>query len=71
MIWYPWAVEGLVNWRRCAEKLHLPQETKRALDRSLGHLLATVAPDMLRDVTRPEKPSFVNAESYYALGGAP
>jgi hypothetical protein len=36
MIWYPWAVEGLVNWPRCAEKLHLPPETKRTLDRSLG-----------------------------------
>jgi len=71
MIWYPWAVAGLVSWRRCAEKLHLPPETKRTLDRSLGHLLAKVAPDMLRDVTRPGKPSWVGAETYYALDDAP
>jgi hypothetical protein len=71
MIWYPWAVEGLVNWRRCAEKRNLPPENLRALDRSLGHLLGAVAPDMLRDVTRAQKPLFVAAETYYGLGDAP
>ncbi len=71
MIWYPWAVQGLVSWRRCASKLNLPAEKMRAIDRSLGHLLANVSAGMLHDVTRPEKPSFVNAETYYGVGTAP
>jgi hypothetical protein len=71
MIWYPWAAEGLVNWRRCAEKRNLPPESMRALDRSLGHLLGDMSPQMLRDVTRAQKPLFVTAETYYGLGDAP
>jgi hypothetical protein len=71
MIWYPWAVEGLAAWRRCAEKNGYAPEVRRALDRSLGHLLADVAPDVLRDVTRRQRQLFVTAETYYGLGKAP
>lgn len=71
MIWYPWAVEALVSWRRCAQRLNLPYESKRALDRSLSHLLRNVGPHMVRDVMRPERPLWLNAETYYGLGKAP
>ena len=71
MIWYPWAVEGLTFWRRCAEKSGYPPEIHRALDRSLGHLLGDVGPEMLRDVTRMQRQLFVGAETYYGLGKAP
>ncbi len=71
MIWYPWATGGLVNWRRCAAKLDQPAESLRALDRSLAHLLGDLSPQMLQDVTRPQKPLFVTAETYYGLGEAP
>jgi hypothetical protein len=71
MIWYPWAVEALVSWRGCARRLDLPAETSRALDRSLSHLLRDVGPHMIRDVLRPERPLWVNAETYFGLGKAP
>jgi hypothetical protein len=71
MIWYPWAVEGLVNWRRCAVERKWPAEIQRALDRSLSHLLGNLSPQMLSDVTRSQKPLFVGAETYYGLGEAP
>jgi hypothetical protein len=71
MIWYPWAVEALVSWRRCAQRLNLPAESRRALDRSLSHLLRNVGPQMVRDVMRPERPLWLNAETYYGLGKAP
>ena len=70
MIWYPWAIEGLVHWRRCAEKTHKPHETLRALDRSLSHLLGDIAPALLGDLMRPQKPLFVVAETYYCLARA-
>lgn len=71
MIWFPYAVQGLVSWRRCADRTNLPPETKRALDRSLSHLLRDVAPEMVRDVLRPERPLWLNAETYFGLGRAP
>jgi hypothetical protein len=70
MIWYPWAIEGLVHWRRCAEKTHKPHETLWGLDRSLGHLLGDLAPSMLGDLMRRQKPLFVVAETYYGLAHA-
>jgi hypothetical protein len=70
MIWYPWAIEGLVHWRRCAEKTHKAHETLWALDRSMGHLIGDLAPNMLADLMRRQKPIFVVAETYYGLAHA-
>ena len=71
MIWYPWAAEGLTRWRRCGERLRLPAETMRRLDRSVGHLLVDISGDMMRDVMSRQRQLFVVAETYYGLGRAP
>jgi hypothetical protein len=71
LIWYPWAIESVSSWRRCAATRGEPPEVIRGLDRSLGHLLGDLSPYMLRDVTRAQKPLFVLAETYYGLGEVP
>ena len=71
MIWFPYATEALANWRRCAERTDLPPETRRALDRSLSHLLRNVGREMVRDVLRPQRPLWLNAETYFGLGRVP
>jgi hypothetical protein len=71
MIWYGWAVQALASWRRCAARMDMPTETRRAIDRSLSHLLGDDAPAMLRDVLRPQRPLWINAETYYGIGIAP
>jgi hypothetical protein len=71
MIWYPWAVEGLASWRRCAAKHNRPPEIRAALDRSLGHLVVGLSTEALADLLRSSKPVYVAAESYYGLGQVP
>jgi MTH538 TIR-like domain (DUF1863) len=68
VIWYPWAVQGLASWRQCARQNGLPLETLATLDRSLGHLLADLSPQMIADVTRTEAPIFLLGETDYGLG---
>jgi hypothetical protein len=68
VIWYPFALQGLVSWRQCAGKNHLPPETLTALDRSMGHLLGDLSQQMIADVTRTEAPIFVLGETDYGLG---
>jgi hypothetical protein len=68
VIWYAFALQGLVSWRQCAGNGHLPPETLMALDRSIGHLLGDLSPQMIADVTRTEAPIFVLGETDYGLG---
>jgi hypothetical protein len=65
VMWYPWAVEGLVNWLRYIERKNYPPEMKRALERSLGHVLITLSTAMLADIT--SAPKWVEGETYYGL----
>jgi hypothetical protein len=71
MIWYGWATEGVASWLRCMRKHDQPPEVTLPLLRSLGHLLNEVGPDMVRDVLRPQRPLWINAETYYGLGNVP
>jgi hypothetical protein len=66
IIWYPWAVEGLVNWLHYAHTVNAPPETKRALERSLGHLLVGLSPAMLSDLANA--PKWVKGEIGHGLG---
>lgn len=68
MIWYPRAINGLVAWRACARRHQLPPEIRRALIRSLDHLMIDLSPLVLADVTRRTKPLYVDAEVYYGIG---
>ncbi len=68
VIWYAFALQGLVSWRQCAGNSHLPPETLMPLDRSIGHLLGDLSPQMIADVTRTEAPIFVLGETDYGLG---
>jgi hypothetical protein len=68
VIWYPWAVQGLVSWRQCARKNDFPRETLATLDRSIGHLLGDLSPRMIADVTRADAPIFLLGETDYGLG---
>jgi len=66
VMWYPWAVEGLVNWLRYAERRNYPPEMKRALERSLGHVLITLSSAMLADMATA--PKWAEGETSYGLG---
>ena len=65
VMWYPWAIEGLINWLRYAQHKNYPPEMKRALERSLGHLLITLSDAMLTDMLN--SPKWVQGETYYGL----
>jgi hypothetical protein len=65
-MWYPWAIEGLVNWLRYVDRRNYPPEMKRALERSLGHVLITLSNAMLADMGIA--PKWVEGETGYGLG---
>jgi hypothetical protein len=65
VMWYPWAVEGLVSWLRYAERRNYPPEMKRALERSLGHVLITLSSAMLADMATG--PKWAEGETSYGL----
>jgi hypothetical protein len=65
VMWYPWAIEGLINWLRYAERKNYPPEMKRALERSLGHVLITLSSAMLADMM--SSPKWVEGETSYGL----
>jgi hypothetical protein len=65
LMWYPWAIEGLVNWLQYAERKGYPPEMRRALERSLGHVLISLSSAMLADMARA--PKWVQGETYYGL----
>ncbi|WP_051677723.1 toll/interleukin-1 receptor domain-containing protein [Bradyrhizobium sp. URHD0069] len=71
VIWLPWAIEGLVHWKRCALRYDHQPATLRALDRSLGHLLSDVTSEMLDAAAAEQKRLWVLAELAYGLGRAP
>ncbi len=65
IMWYPWAIESLVNWLRYAERKSYPPEMRRALERSLGHVLITLSNEMLDDMA--SAPKWFQGETYYGL----
>jgi hypothetical protein len=66
VMWYPWAIESLVNWLQYAERQNSPPEIKRALERSLGHVLVTLSSAMLADMALA--PKWAEGETDYGLG---
>jgi hypothetical protein len=69
ILWYPWAIQGLMNWLRHADNHKYPPEVKRTLERSLGHVLIADSADMLSNLSRA--PVYVVAETYYGIGRIP
>ena len=67
MLWYPWATEALVQWLRYADRHRFPPETRRALERSLGHVLVADSEDMVDDMSRAAV--FSLAETAYGIAG--
>jgi MTH538 TIR-like domain (DUF1863) len=66
VIWYPWAIEALAHWLHRVEREHLGPEIKRALERSLGHVVIANADAMVSNTSHV--PLFTTAETYYGLG---
>jgi hypothetical protein len=66
VLWYPWAAEALRHWQRYAEAHSFPPEIKRALARSLGHVLVDAADDMTDDMVHV--PLFTLGETSYGIG---
>ena len=69
IFWYPWAIEGLANWLRYADNHKYPPEIRRALERSLGHVLIADFAEMLEQISR-EAP-FAVAETCNGIGRIP
>jgi TIR domain len=67
VLWYPWAVEALLLWQRYAEAHDFPPEIKRALARSLGHVLVEAADDMTDDMAHVAL--YTLGETGYGIGG--
>lgn len=67
VIWYPWATEALVHWLRYIDQRKYPPETKRALERSLGHVLIADSDEMMDVMSRAGL--FVVAETCYGING--
>jgi hypothetical protein len=65
--WYPWAAEALQDWLRYIEHYEYPMETKRALERSLGHVIIVESDEMLNDMSHAGL--YAIAESSYGIGG--
>jgi hypothetical protein len=67
VFWYPWAIEALLHWMRYADQHTLPPEIKRALERSLGHVLISESDYMMDDMAQADL--YAVAETYYGIGG--
>jgi hypothetical protein len=65
--WYPWAAEALKEWLRYIDYYGYPAETKRALERSLGHVIIAESDEMLNDMSHAGL--YAIAESSYGIGG--
>lgn len=70
VMWYPWSIDAVRHWRKLAERQGVPPEVLRALDRSNGHLLVDLAPDMLSEMFNARTLPFVWAETNFGLGAA-
>jgi hypothetical protein len=66
IMWYPWTIEGLINWLQYAERRNYPPEMRRALERSLGHVLITLSSAMLAHMT--SAPMWIKGETSYGFG---
>jgi hypothetical protein len=64
--WYPWAIEAMGDLAIYAEKQDLPEEMKRAIERSQSYLIVDLSDTMLDEVSRALP--FVVAEYLYGLG---
>jgi TIR domain len=65
MFWYPWAIEALLNWLRYADQQRFAPEIRRALQRSLGHLV--LSEEMPNDMAQAAH--YAVAETYYGIDG--
>jgi hypothetical protein len=67
MLWYPWGVKAVVQWRRYAQQKNLAPEIQRNLQRSLGYLILTLSKTMLADMLEERRLTFARAETWYGL----
>jgi hypothetical protein len=65
VFWYPWAIEALLHWVRYADQQKFAPETRRGLQRSLGHVLTSL--DITDDMAQATL--YGVAETYYGIGG--
>jgi hypothetical protein len=65
VFWYPWAIEALLDWLRYADQQRFAPEIRRALQRSLGHLV--LSEEMSKDMTQAAP--YAVAETYYGIDG--
>jgi hypothetical protein len=68
MMWYPWSIDALELWSSAAESGDAAPAVRRALQRSLGHVLVSLSPAMTADVMKA--PTWIQAETAYGLDQA-
>ncbi len=70
LIWLPWSAVALADAQGYAARFALPAADRRALARSLGHVVVALAPQTRAEVTDRRAPVFVAAETLYGLSFA-